>query len=704
MKKHDNNMIIRKIKKGHAWLSILSGLIVIAISALTLAFIVTMLTYYFIHTKLAVEYSSVSLMSAIYEKSLGEENGDIAGYLDESGRIYFVRDDEGSTLFGEDDPDCTNVWNYAQIFNTGETIRLYRDADYQFFSVGADGSINIEIIDLINTIKEEKKAGDQSEILYLPETDKADDLYENAPLDYLFFGPIADMYIRFPLWMGIELPEGGAFIAKCYLSVKMTDISVLGTALFMLGILLLIIFTMFIVNIIGNIRKQRKIFNMVFFDVVTEGHNRMWALYRGGKLVKNRMPGSRQYAAVDLFFVNYNTFCVCHSVAEGEELLRKMYRSLGKMLNRGEIRAVGSPGEFLLLLRYDDYDRLTGRLNAIISQLEKTDTDHTFYFHAGVSVISSSKGENERKLRHADIEQEFSNALTARHTLGESSGSATAFFDLKLVEERRWRDKVEEHSRQALVNSEFLVYYQPKYDPVTCELKGAEALIRWQSPELGFVSPGKFIPIFESNGFITEIDHYMLSHVAADQKRWLDMGKKCVPVSVNVSRAHFIESDLAEQIRDIVDAAGAPRDLIEIELTESAFFDDKNALIGTIGRLKEYGFSVSMDDFGSGFSSLNSLKDMPLDVLKIDAEFFRGDNAGERGQIVVSETIKLARSLNMKTVAEGVEEKEQVDFLAGQGCDMIQGYYFAKPMPAGEYENKMGEPAAQDISESIPSM
>ena len=250
---------------------------------------------------------------------------------------------------------------------------------------------------------------------------------------------------------------------------------------------------------------------------------------------------------------------------------------------------------------------------------------------------------------------------------------------------------MEENQRQALEKEEFLVYYQPKYDPVSKELKGAEALIRWNSPAFGFISPGRFIPIFEKNGFITEIDHYMLTHVANDQRKWLDKGLKCVPVSVNISRAHFIESDLAEQIKDIVDAAGTPRELIELELTESAFFDDKDALIYTINKLKGYGFEVSMDDFGSGFSSLNSLKDMPLDALKLDAEFFRGENVDGRSEIVVSETIRLAQSLEMKTVAEGVEAKETVDFLADQGCDMIQGFYFARPMPGSDFEQKMIE-------------
>ena len=181
----------------------------------------------------------------------------------------------------------------------------------------------------------------------------------------------------------------------------------------------------------------------------------------------------------------------------------------------------------------------------------------------------------------------------------------------------------------------------------------------------------------------------MISHVARDQKAWLDQGLSCVPVSVNVSRAHFIEKDLASQICHMVDEAGAPHNLIEIELTESAFFDDKNAMINTIMKLKEFGFAVSMDDFGSGYSSLNSLKDMPLDVLKLDAEFFRGENAGERGKIVVSEAIKLARSLNMRTVAEGVEDNAQVEFLAENGCDMIQGYCFAKPMTKDRYVARM---------------
>ena len=293
-----------------------------------------------------------------------------------------------------------------------------------------------------------------------------------------------------------------------------------------------------------------------------------------------------------------------------------------------------------------------------------------------------------------DIDLLYNNACSAELSLGESGESAIAFFDSKLVEEEKWINTVTERQNKAIANEEFLVYYQPKYDPRTSELRGAEALIRWNAPDMGLVPPGKFIPIFEESGFITHIDDYMLIHVARDQRRWLNEGRKCVPVSVNVSRAHFGQYDLAEYICGLIDREGCPHSLLEIELTESAFFDDENAMIKTINRLKELGFLVSMDDFGSGYSSLNSLKDMPLDILKLDAGFFRGSEDNPRTEIVVSEAIRLAKSLNMKTVAEGVEEKSTVDFLANEGCDMIQGYYFAKPVQPVQYVQPV-QPTAQ---------
>jgi EAL domain-containing protein (putative c-di-GMP-specific phosphodiesterase class I) len=339
-----------------------------------------------------------------------------------------------------------------------------------------------------------------------------------------------------------------------------------------------------------------------------------------------------------------------------------------------------SAAHFAVLLIYNDRTELEERIREMVKDLETINEEHKFSFWVGVDRLITR--------RNVDIEKEYNNAGAARATISGDE-SAIVFFDEKMVEEQKWIDTINEKQQKALDNEEFVVFYQPKYDPCTDELKGAEALVRWNNPEHGMISPGRFIPIFENNGFITRLDHYMLRHVAEDQRKWMDNGYKCVPVSVNVSRAHFIENDLAEQVRDIVDRSGTPRDMIEIELTESAFFDDRKALISTLRKLKEYGFTVSMDDFGSGYSSLNSLKELPLDVLKLDADFFRNDEGDGRGQIVVAQAIRLAKDLNMKTVAEGVETKEQVEFLAEHGCDMIQGFFYAKPMPKEEYLTRL---------------
>ena len=462
-------------------------------------------------------------------------------------------------------------------------------------------------------------------------------------------------------------------------------------------ILTVLIFALLVTNLIRTHRSNRQMRNLVLRDNITGNRNWFWFAMKSKEILKKRKAGVN-YAVVSLIFVRYRNYVLCHSVDQGEQTLRLVWQNICAFLDKNEICSHGTINNFQILMKANSEDEARERLRSIIKSLEAIGIDHDFNFQAGVFMIPS----NVRK--NADIDLLYNNASAARMTLESTEESGIAFFDNKLVEDEKWIDLVTEHQKEAIEKEEFKVYYQPKYDPRTNEQLGAEALIRWVSDEMGFVPPGKFIPIFENSGFITEIDHYMLSHVARDQKKWLDEGRKCIPVSVNVSRAHFAEINLADQIRSIVDEAGAPHELIEIELTESAFFDDKKLMLYTINKLKKYGFLVSMDDFGSGYSSLNSLKDMPLNILKLDAGFFRGENDNERAEIVVSEILHLAKKLNMTTVAEGVDEQHQVDFLAAEGCNMIQGYYYSKPMPKEEYEAKMGQPAQierQDTEELV---
>ena len=541
-----------------------------------------------------------------------------------------------------------------------QNVRFYPDKHSKFVDIN-DININIDVRNLIG------------------DSEFQEDMYHNN-------GSI-------PYWTAFRVKDDTQIIAfKTNLMYKASDAMFIVLFAVVAYSLEVIVFFILVVNILRTHRNNRKMRKLVFKDEITGNRNWFWFALTGKQLIRRR-KGDTRYALVSLSFVRYRNYVLCHSIELGENTLRLIWQTIDGSLEKKEICAHSGISNFPMLIKANDEQQAEEKVMTIIKRLEKIGGDHDFKFQAGICMIDPAIKKN------ADIDLLYNNASTARMTLDDTDDTGIAFFGDKLVEDEKWIDMVTERQRDAIEKEEFTVYYQPKYDPRTDELMGAEALIRWNSKDLGFVSPGRFIPLFEKSGFITEIDHFMVSHVARDQKKWLDEGRKCVPVSVNISRAHFSETNLAEQIRDMVDKEGTPHDLIEIELTESAFFDDKKLMLSTITKLKEYGFLVSMDDFGSGYSSLNSLKDMPLDILKLDAGFFKGDMDNERTEIVVSEAIRLAKKLNMQTVAEGVEDKEQVDFLAAEGCNMIQGYYYAKPMPKEEYEQRINVNAQAEALE-----
>lgn len=251
-----------------------------------------------------------------------------------------------------------------------------------------------------------------------------------------------------------------------------------------------------------------------------------------------------------------------------------------------------------------------------------------------------------------------------------------------LIEER----DIEQEMHDALKNEQFKVYLQPKIELSTAKIVGAEALVRWQHPKKGLISPGVFIPIFEKNGFITELDMFVFTQVCKNFKRWENESFPTFPISINLSRVHLENPDFIFELENITKEYGIEPDLIEIELTESAIFDNTKILFKIMQALKSVGFKVSMDDFGSGYSSLNMLKDMPIDVLKLDRQFFITVGDAKKSQIVVSSIVQMAKQLDIKVVSEGVETVEQAEFLRLIGCDMAQGFLFARPMPIEEYE------------------
>ena len=528
------------------------------------------------------------------------------------------------------------------------------------------------------------------------------DMARNNP--GVLFGSSSDAVFSFPYWIAAPMSESSQILmVKSILTVKVKDYTYLAAGIIIAVIIAFFVFILMIVSVIMNLSSNSKLRRWLYRDNIIKGHNWLWYAVTTQDILCKRKNAHKTYAVVDLVFVRYRNFVLCHSVKEAEALLRQVVLVIFGKLKKGELIAHSTAAALPLLLEVKDEDDARARLQDIISTLEAIPCGHRLAFKAGVYLVIPAQEKVALNQKHyiPDIDLLYNNACAASLSLSEVADSGIAFFDSNLVDEEKWIDTVTNRQQAAVNNEEFLVYYQPKYDPRTNEHAGTEALIRWQTPDMGLVPPYKFIPIFEDNGFITQIDDYMLTHVARNQARWLKEGRKCVPISCNVSRAHFGTENLAEYICNLVDREGCPRSLIEIELTESAFFDDENAMITTINRLKYYGFLVSMDDFGTGYSSLNSLKDMPLDILKLDAGFFRGNEDNPRTRIVVSEALALAKSLNMKTVAEGVEDKSTVDFLAQEGCDMIQGYYFAKPMPQAEYENTVIPVSGQQVQAPV---
>ena len=249
--------------------------------------------------------------------------------------------------------------------------------------------------------------------------------------------------------------------------------------------------------------------------------------------------------------------------------------------------------------------------------------------------------------------------------------------------------QIENSKEAALENGEFCVYLQPKVDFKTGEMKEAEALVRWITPQKGIISPDSFVPVFERNGFILKLDMYILEQVVKLQDKWKKEGLSPVPVAVNFSRQHLNDSRYLTQMTRLVDQYRVPHQLIEAELTESLILDNVELAQNVIHGLHQKGFSVVMDDFGSGYSSLNVLKGLQFDGIKLDKEFLNGFDDTKAAKQVITGAVEMIKKLGVKIIAEGVETAAQVEFFRTIGCDLGQGYYFDKPLPVADFEKRL---------------
>lgn len=425
-------------------------------------------------------------------------------------------------------------------------------------------------------------------------------------------------------------------------------------------------------------RTLKYIKTVALRDSLTGGPNEL-AFRLGGESLLQENP-QQSFAIVYLNIQNFKRFNERFGTKTGDELLKQVYRVLLDYLGERELIARTSGDHFYLLLACADEETVRRRLYTILGQLKQTLSEQFSIdqpcFDLGAYLIRE---------RDADFMILSDRAKVASAYQQESSGCK--FYDAALAEQIEREHSLDESFKSAIENREFQIYIQPKFCPERKQIFGGEVLVRWQSQEYGLLLPGEFVPLFERNGKICDLDFYMFEETCRLLKGWLAEGC-AVPLSVNLSRAHLRSSDLSflERFKAIKEAHQIPDGFIELELTESLMLErrERHLVMAMINRIQEMGFLCSIDDFGFGHSSLTMLKDLNVTTVKLDRQFFLDEN--NKSWVVVRQLIQLAHDLGMSVVAEGIEEQEQVEKLREYGCDLIQGYVYAKPMPVSDFE------------------
>lgn len=414
-----------------------------------------------------------------------------------------------------------------------------------------------------------------------------------------------------------------------------------------------------------------------FVDPLTNRKNLLAFEEQAGELVASAEDGA--YLVVYTNVSNFRYVNESYGYEAGNQLIVTLARLLDSVCGRNELAAHTNADHFVVLVRAEP--NRVERLCEVVEEKLRESPDLHFAnmlsFGCGVCAMTEATG---------TIPAAVSNAIAVLKGADESG--KVAYYDDAFRAGVEQKNRIEQRMDYALAQHEFLLYLQPKNDLVDGSLVGAEALCRWQSEDMGFLSPDQFIPVFEKNGFIVQLDFFMLTRVCQCYPLMPPDGDEALVVSVNFSRVTVLREGFEERLVRIVDGAHVPRACIEIEVTESAFVVNEEAVIDKLISLKRCGFRLAMDDFGTGYSSLNLLRKLPIDVLKIDRGFLYEDAETGRTRAVLKGVVDMANDLGLTTVCEGVETREQVAMLHELGCDVGQGYVYSKPLPLAEFREK----------------
>ncbi len=437
---------------------------------------------------------------------------------------------------------------------------------------------------------------------------------------------------------------------------------------------------MFVINDDHSKMDQEELYMMSFTDPITKHYN--WN-HLSAFIEMPMDKGIKEYAFVHFDIKEFHVLNEVYGHVAANEVLCDVVKKM-KESDFVYASARCHNDNFAMLIKDMPEDETIAKLKAFFKDLSylKVDPNYEIFYRCGVVRMPRSMLMGNRVADAAKMAQSLGTKRSTTDVIIHTD---------KMHEDVTWSTYIKAYLDTAIDNGEFVVYLQPKFDIHKETAKGAEALIRWNYKKKEFLFPGRFVPFFERDGSIAKVDDIVLKKVCAAFARWKKEGKQLFPISVNLSRDRLYDRNLVNKLTAVVNSYEVDHSLIDFELTESASYDNTEQMIRVLNELRAEGFKISMDDFGTGYSSFSLLTEMPLDTLKIDKSFvdkLGSDKEDEKDIVVTRHIISLAKELGFTCLAEGAETKEQVDCLRIMGCEVIQGFYYSRPIPMEEYEEK----------------
>lgn len=411
-----------------------------------------------------------------------------------------------------------------------------------------------------------------------------------------------------------------------------------------------------------------------YYDSLTGLMNRYMFNYKTSSFINQVMSGSGSLSVLYINIDNFKQINDLYGHMAGDETIREVSRKISTILDKEDILSRPCGDEFLILLHETSLENLIKKIRKVQKAINKQ-----ISIDGSEILLTSSIGVARFPEDGDSAEELLKNANTAMHKAKQEGKRKHCFYDKAINAEIKRRIEMESNLRAALQKGELYIEYQPQVDSITGVIAGAEALLRWKSPVHGQVPPIVFIPIAEETGLIIPIGIWVLEQACLQCKRWIDSYGVLFTISVNISTLQLKSEDFLDSVMNAVGKSGLPEELLQLEITESTLLDNFERTAQILERLRKRGITIALDDFGTGFSSLNYLKNLPLDTLKIDKSFIDGLSDAGREKAIIGTIISLAHILNLNVIAEGVETLQQATSLELLNCNLLQGYYFSKP-------------------------